>query len=118
MLDSAPETSAADLRHAGRREPKRRERLIALLPGQIRARLQQDDVRDHSPSFFFFQPNLRAMPRRFTSRGTLNRSRGSLCAPPGRQSRPRVSLPAFGFQFPVAGFRRSPRGFQPPLCGG
>ena len=31
---------------------------------------------------------LRRTAERFTSRGTLNRSRGSLCSPPGRQSGP------------------------------
>ena len=61
-------------------------------------------MRDHSsPSFFLcgflfggfgdatFRRSRSANRCRFTSRGTLNRSRGSLCAPPGRQSRPRRS---------------------------
>ena len=103
------------------------QRLGALCLSQIAPRLQQDDVRDHSSSFFFGGPPSRSrrvppsplrgfggpggLPglgfgavapafclnrARFTSRGTLKRSRGSLCWPPGRQSRPRFASPPAG----------------------
>jgi hypothetical protein len=52
-----------------------------------------------------------AKRRRFSSRGTLNRSRGSLCSPPGRQSRGRRSsdggrlVPGAGRRFANASAR-------------
>src|SRR6185436_4245104 len=61
---------------------------------------------------------------RLTSRGTLNRSRGSLCSPPGRQSRPRGAgrwppSPLRGFPpSPLRGFGEAGGGAGPSAVGG
>src|SRR5439155_1566096 len=60
VLDSTPQ-SQLHLWEVRRRSPNRRERFVALRAGELRLRLQQDDVGDHSSSFFFFHPNFFAM---------------------------------------------------------